>query len=89
MVSNKKKETFIEGVLLTLIGIVFGAGGGTKWGADDPVWCCLIGIVSGSCGGLVIEAVQKHIPEAIRNVINGWVERLGGKTEEESNANEE
>lgn len=78
LVSNEKKETFIEGMLVVLVGIVFGAGAGTKW-AGDPIWSCVLGVIAGSVAGTLLEGLRKHAPEVVKAVLFGWVEKIGGK----------
>ena len=78
LVSNDKKETFVEGTLAVVVGIVFGAGAGTKW-AGDPIWSCLLGIIAGSVAGTLLEGLRKHAPEVLKAVLFGWVEKIGGK----------
>ena len=82
MVSNEKKETLTEAMLGILIGVIFGMGAGTRW-ADDAVWSAIIGIFSGAAGGVLVETVRKVAPDAVGNIINGWVGRLGGKVKDE------
>lgn len=83
MVSNDKKETLTEALIAILIGVIFGMGAGTRW-ADDPVWSAIIGIFSGAAGGVLVETVRKVAPDAVGDIINGWVSKLGGKRKDEN-----
>lgn len=81
IVTNKRKETVVEGVLYSMSGIIFGAGFGTKWGGDDLAWSCVVALLAGSSVGFAIQGVQEHAPQAVKRIIDGWVVRLGGKEE--------
>lgn len=83
IIFNERKETFVQSFVSLLIGIIAGAGLGTRFGSD-PIWCCVIGGIAGCLGGSFLEgvgkAMQENIPRATRNLMDGWVIKLGGKS---------
>ncbi len=79
ILNNNKSETFVEGTLNVLIGIIFAAAAGTKFGDNTPTMACFIGVIGGVAGSRVIEAISRLAPDAAWSLVAGWVEKLGGK----------
>lgn len=79
IVNNNKKETFLEGLLNVIVGMIVAAGAGTKFGGEEPAMVCVIGLFAGSVGGLALDAVARLAPSAVWSLIAGNIEKFGGK----------
>ncbi len=79
MVNNKKSETFINGVLNVIVGMIVAAGAATKFGDNASAVVCVVGLFAGAAGRQVLETVARLVPNAVWSIIAGNVERFGGK----------
>lgn len=77
---NDRKESISEAITGLLNGLVFGAAAGTYFGKQDPILACLIGLVIGSSAGILLEVIQRFLPEATKLWLRGLADRIGGKT---------